>query len=86
MDATTIIAISTVAYTIGTFLLWWTTRSVINQSEKTSKLSEAAFKLNIPVTLIGIHRPTYGTDNALFKVDQEAYDAIRRAASTALRK
>lgn len=70
--ATWIIAFATIAYTIGTFLLWQSNKRALEQSEKASRLSEEAFKLNTMVTLIGLHRPVWGTDNTMF-------DAIKKS-------
>lgn len=83
--ATWIIAIATIAYTMGTFLLWSSTREALKQSQQASKLSEEAFKLNIIVTLIGLHRPIWGTDQAMFEADKKAYENIRKATSTSFR-
>lgn len=80
--ATWIIAIATIFYTVGTFLLWKNNKRALEQSEKASRLSEEAFKLNIMVTLIGLHRPIWGTDGAMFDADKKAYENIRKAVST----
>jgi hypothetical protein len=39
IDATWVTAIATIIYTIGTFLLWWTTKNTLQAMENSFKLS-----------------------------------------------
>lgn len=69
MEANWVIAIMTILYTIGTFLLWWVTRQNIKKAEE-------AFKLNGLVSLMNIHKPVYGMPQENFDKYQELSEAI----------
>ena len=74
-SATWIIAIMTILYTIGTFLLWFVTRTNIKQSEQ-------AFKLNVLAVFMLLQRPEYGMPRKEF----EKYPEIKKAILPELKK
>lgn len=67
--ATWIIAIMTIFYTLGTFLLWHVTRTNIKQSED-------AFKLNVLTTFMFLQKPEYGMPQKEFDRYAELKKAI----------
>jgi hypothetical protein len=73
--ATWIIAIMTICYTIGTFLLWHVTRKNIKQSEE-------AFKLNVLTTFMFLQKPEYGMPQEEF----DSYAKLKKAILPELEK
>lgn len=71
---TVVIAIATIAYTIGTFRLWRTTKKAQEQSEE-------AFKLGFITTLISVYRPVWGIPGKMFEADKTAYENIKGVTS-----
>lgn len=52
----TITAFATMIYTIGTFLLWWTTQKTLNLTKKQAELNEAIYRANLQNSVIDSHR------------------------------
>jgi hypothetical protein len=79
MDANWVIAVTTILYTIGTFLLWWVTRKNIKQTEE-------SFKLNVLVSLMNIHKPVYGMKQEYFDKYSKLNESIRIPLTELVRK
>ena len=56
LDANWVIAIATIVYTGGTFLLWWTTRNNVKSMQQTFELTRDAFKLHFLTALYQMER------------------------------
>jgi hypothetical protein len=79
MDANWVIAIMTIFYTIGTFLLWWVTRQNIKQAEE-------SFKLNVLVSLMNINKPVYGMKQKYFDSYEKLSKAIKMPLDELVKK
>ncbi|MBI5187551.1 MAG: hypothetical protein HZA07_00535 [Nitrospirae bacterium] len=75
-----ILAIATVCYVIGTFLLWYTTRQMVKETRDVTKLY-------IPLLLTFIYKPTYGmSQNEYDKWCKDIRNVIRGCMEPSLKK